>query len=417
MKNATFILDGISVAAIRRVVGTYENCVFISKNPVNLMKAYGSGDTGAEFVNCYFYNIIPNVIEGATVTYTDCHFDKASDIAQAGGYIAYMGETVALTVKGETYAFAAKLYAAGEVALIDWGFGMKEYWAIGAEASHADAVIDEFFTYSFESFTVEAENAPVAKLASIASGTVKMSLTLQSQIGVNVFFAEALANATILYGGESFPLSAFTAKDGFYKLSTALAPNVADQVASLTIAIGANQHTITLSVGQYAKTVLDSDDYADVHNLTYAMVEYVRSMVASDFLAGVGAPEGYKAQVLDTEKIYDKGENKLLNSISFNLSGTIAIAIRGEAEAEGKVVTLTLVGGRTVTATITDGVATFEGLYINEFFGDLTISVGTETYSYCIENYYNEMDEAYKGAIAALYTYAYYAVEYVATLQ
>ena len=416
VKNATFILDGTAVAAIRRVVGTYENCVFISKSPVNLLAAYTSNNTGATFNGCYFYNIIPNVIEGVTVTYTDCHFDKASDIAQAGGYIAYTGETATLTVKGETYAFAAKLYAAGEVGLIDWGFGMKEYWAIGVEASHADVLLDQFFTYSYAPFTVEGD-CEAEKTLALAAGTVQMSLTLQSQIGVNLYFSEALSGATIKYAGAEIPLATLVAADGFYKLSDAIAPNVADQVATVTIVIGENEHVLTVGIGAYAKAVLASEDYADVHKLTYAMVEYVRSMVESDFLAGVGAPDGYEAQTVDIEKKYNKGENVLLNAISFNLSGTIEIAIEaGEAE-DGAVVTLTLASGRTVTATIEGGVASFEGLYINEFYGDLTISVGDETYSYCIENYHNAMDEAHKPAIAALYTYAYYAVEYVATLQ
>ncbi len=417
VKNATFILDGTAVAAIRRVVGTYENCVFISKSPVNLFAAHTSNNTGATFNGCYFYNIIPNVIEGATVTYTDCHFDKASDIAQAGGYIAYTGETVTLTVKDETYAFAAKLYAAGEVALIDWGFDMKEYWAIGAEASHADVLLDQFFTYSYAPFAVEGD-CKAEKTLALAAGTVQMSLTLQSQIGVNLYFSEALSGATIKYAGAEIPLATLVAADGFYKLSAAVAPNVADQVATVTIVIGENEHVLTVGIGAYARAVLASEDYADVHKLTYAMVEYVRSMVASDFLVGVGAPAGYdEAPDVDTEKLYNKGENVLLNAISFNLSGTIEIAIEAGDAEDGAVVTLTLASGRTVTATIEGGVASFEGLYINEFYGDLTISVGNETYSYCIENYHNAMDEAHKPAIKALYTYAYYAVEYVATLQ
>ncbi|MBP3605734.1 MAG: hypothetical protein J6J66_03970, partial [Clostridia bacterium] len=302
------------------------------------------------------------------------------------------------------------------VALIDWGFGMKEYWAIGAKASHADVLLDQFFTYSYAPFTVEGD-CKAEKTLALAEGTVQMSLTLQSQIGVNLYFAEALSGATIKYAGAEIPLATLVAADGFYKLSDAIAPNVADQVATVTVVIGENEHVLTVGIGAYAKAVLASEDYADVHKLTYAMVEYVRSMVESDFLAGVGAPDGYEAQVVDTEKLYNKGENVLLNAISFNLSGTIEIAIEaGEAE-DGAVVTLTLASGRTVTATIEGGVASFAGLYINEFYGDLTISVGDETYSYCIENYHNAMGAEHKAAIAALYTYAYYAVEYVATLQ
>ena len=416
-ENATFIVNTPMTSFIRGIKATYTNCTFIAKDAIDLIAMSSAGNgTAVAFNGCYFYNIIPNVIEGVTVTYTDCHFDKASDIAQAGGYIAYTGETVTLTVKGETYAFAAKLYAAGEVGLIDWGFGMKEYWAIGAKASHADVLLDQFFTYSYAPFTVEGD-CEAEKTLALAAGTVQMSLTLQSRIGVNLYFSEALSGATIKYAGAEIPLAALVAEDGFYKLSDAIAPNVADQAATVTIVIGENEHVLTVGIGAYARAVLASEDYADVHKLTYAMVEYVRSMVESDFLAGVGAPEGYEAQVVDTEKIYDKGENVLLNAISFNLSGTIEIAIEAGTAEDGAAVTLTLASGRTVTATIEGGVASFEGLYINEFYGDLTISVGDETYSYCIENYHNAMDEAHKPAIAALYTYAYYAVEYVATLQ
>ncbi|MBP3605558.1 MAG: hypothetical protein J6J66_03055, partial [Clostridia bacterium] len=306
VSNATFILNDVTNAWMlggSEHDGLVENVTIIAKNQTELFESLSGFNANVTFKNCYFYNVTPTLIDGFTYTYEDCHFNKSYLTAQAGGYIAYTGETVTLTVKDETYAFAAKLYAAGEVGLIDWGFDMKEYWAIGAEASHADVLLDQFFTYSYAPFTVEGD-CEAKKTLALAEGTVQMSLTLQSQIGVNLYFTEALSGATIMYAGAEIPLAALVAEDGFYKLSDAIAPNVADQVATVTIVIGENEHVLTVGIGAYAKAVLASEDYADVHKLTYAMVEYVRSMVESDFLAGVGAPDGYKAQVVDTEKLY-----------------------------------------------------------------------------------------------------------------
>ena len=125
-----------------------------------------------------------------------------------------------------------------------------------------------------------------------------------------------------------------------------------------------------------------------------------------------------------TEKVYEKGENELLSSIAFQLGETIAIAIEG---AEGQAVHLVLATGRGEWATITNGVAIFKELYVNEFYGDMVIEVYEvnedetktftgETYTYSIENYYNAIDESYKPAAAALYNYAYHADAYVQSL-
>ena len=147
------------------------------------------------------------------------------------------------------------------------------------------------------------------------------------------------------------------------------------------------------------------------------MVEYVRAMTKDQsFLADVQVPAGYEAQA-PGEDTYEKGENELLNSISFQIDGTIALAIKGEAAAKGMEVKLALATGRIERATVGEDLTViFEGLYVNEFSGDMTITVGAETYTYSIENYYNAMNEAYKSAIAALYNYAQYAQSYVDTL-
>ncbi len=100
--------------------------------------------------------------------------------------------------------------------------------------------------------------------------------------------------------------------------------------------------------------------------------------------------------------------------IAFQLDKNIAIAVAGEAGTE---VTLRLNNGRIETVTIgANGEAIFRGLYVNEFFGTLTITAGNETYTYSLENYLNAMENDHPEkvpAIKALYTYTYYANDYV----
>ena len=419
-KNATFIFNTVTDTVIRGVRGTFTNCTFIAKNEAELLAKFGKNkdgvvmDTGIVFNNCYFYNIIPTSFEDVSVTYTDCHFNVSA--ALEGGFVAFGGEKVTLNVNGVDYVFDAALVE--NAALVNWGFGITEYWVIGATASRADAVIDGYFTYGFASFVVEGDAAPKAILKAIEDGALQMSLTLQDKIGVNLFFAEALADAIVKFGGAEIALADLEVKDGYFKLSTAIAPNVANLDYNVTVVIGENEHVITLSVGTYAEKILATDTYANVHKLTYAMVEYVRAMANdADFLADVQKPAGYEAQ-LPGEATYEKGENTLLTGLRFNLSGTIALEIKGAA-AKGMEVTLVLANGRTEVATVDEtGSAIFVGLYVNDFAGEMEITVGEEVYSYSIENYYNALDAVdSKEAIAALYNYAQYAAAYVELLQ
>jgi hypothetical protein len=413
LRNSTFIVkDAACIFKGAGFAATIENCSFICEEPTALFTAYAGKDRATTFKNCNFYNVIANAL-GVAVTYENCNFSLASPDAQTGGYIAYTGEPVTLTIGGKEYTFGAALVE--NAALVNWGFGISEYWAIDAEATHEDVVINTYFLYAFEPLIVtEGGNVAIATLKAIANDTLKMSLTLQDKIGLNLIFAEGLKDAKISVGGTEYTLAAN--EEGKYVITKAIAPNVANAAVEVVITIGDNDHVLYLSVGSYASKVLATDTYADVHNLTYAMVEYVRAMTDdASFLAGVDAPAGYKAQ-LPGEAAYEKGENKLLTGLRFNLSGTIALEIKGAA-AEGKEVNLVLATGRSERANVVGGSVVFAGLYVNEFAGEMKIFVDGETYTYSIENYYNALNtEDSKEDIAALYNYAQYAQAYVNTI-
>ena len=437
--DATFILENENTACMFATPNyTLDNTTAQFKN----VKVYAAGRAQLYgFTHHNSYNIVSKPARSYTtsVTFTDCvlvNADLSKSLEQLT--VSFAGATVLSTAadlaiaypeapEGKvaawdylTYGDAKYLviaYAdADKAGLVKWGFGISEYWMIGAEASHADATVDEFFIYAFAPLTVAAgENTATATLKAITSGVVKMSLTLQSYIKMNLIFAEGLKDAKIAVNGEEYVLVADA--EGKYAISTAIAPNVANQAVEAVITIGENDFTLSVGIGSYARTLLADEAYASAHQLTYAMVEYVRAMTKDQsFLADVQAPAGYEAQA-PGEDAYEKGENTLLNSISFQIDGTIALAIKGEAAAKGMEVKLALATGRTERATVGEDLTViFEGLYVNEFYGDMTITVGAETYTYSIENYYNAMNEAYKSAIAALYNYAQYAQEYVDTL-
>ncbi|MBP3591165.1 MAG: hypothetical protein J6K14_01650 [Clostridia bacterium] len=416
VRNSTFIVNSLSNGFVSSVKGTFNNCVFIAKEASNLVGISASNNGGATFNNCYFYNVIPNRPEGTNVTYTDCSFNLGSTVEQVGGYIAYTGETVTLTVNGKEYAFTAKLLPAESVTLVNWGFDITEYWQTGATASHANAVVDGMFGYSFNTFVVGV-GAPEATLAAIMPGALQMNLSLQSKIGMNLFVNAALSDAIVTFGGETYTLADLTANDNYYAFETAIAPNKATETLVVVIKIGENVHNVNVSVGAYATKILAETKDAEImkaQSLTYAMVEYVRVMANdASFLADVEAPAGYTAQTLTGA---DSGNKKdgLLSSIAFQLDGTIAIAVSGTADAEGKEVNLVLATGRSERANITDGIVIFEGLYVNEFFGDMTLTVADDdyTYNYNLANYLKGIGGE-SAAVQALYNYAYYADAYV----
>ena len=421
VRNSTFIVNSLSQSFVRGVKGTFNNCVFIAKQTSNLV-ASGAQNNGATFNGCYFYNVIPNVPEGTSVAYVDCYFDRASDIEQTGGFIAYAKDDVTLTVNGVDYTFRAKLLPAESVGLVNWGFGMQEYWEIGATATHANAVIDGIFGYSFAPVTVEAsEHNAVATLVAYRPNTMQMNLTLQSKIGLNILFAPALSGATVQIGDQVVTLTEYAEGKNYFIVESAIAPNQANETVAVIITFNGYEHVIPVSVGAYAKALLGSEAYAEAHNLTYAMVEYVRAM-ANDatFLADVAAPAGYEAETLVAASSGNTAG--LLNSIAFQLDGTIAIAVKGSSDAAGKTVTLRMANGVTKQATVGTEIVIFEGLYVNEFYGDMTLTIEGETYTYNLANYLNGLTqqsapEAQLAGVQALYNYAYHAELYVKQLQ
>ena len=134
----------------------------------------------------------------------------------------------------------------------------------------------------------------------------------------------------------------------------------------------------------------------------------------SDFLADVKHPTGYTAQTLNGAA--SENEGTLLSSIAFQLDNAIAIAVTGTNDAKGKEVVLTLATGRIERATVgEDGTVIFQGLYVNEFNGEMTLTVEGETYYYSLANYLQGIGGE-SAAVQALYNYAFYAQAYVDTL-
>ena len=314
-------------------------------------------------------------------------------------------------------------YTSTETATVEWGFGITETWVVGSVAMHEDAVIDNVFTYSFANLDVTGgTNIATATLVSIEAGVVRMNLTLQSKISMNLLLAEACYGATVTVNGETFVLSDMEAVDGYYVLSVAIAPNVADEAIPVTVSVNGNVHYLTTGIGSYAMAVLTSEDeeISKAKHLTYAMVEYVRSMCdSSAFCEGAPVPDGYENL---TDEAPSTNEGTLLESIAFRLGDTIAIAVKSAVDedwnalAEGKTVTLKLATGRVETAVITGGTAIFENLYVNEFYGVMEITVEGEdyTYTYSLANYKSGLiEEADRLAVDCLYNYARYADLYV----
>lgn len=314
-------------------------------------------------------------------------------------------------------------YTSTETATVEWGFGITETWVVGSVAMHEDAVIDNVFTYSFANLDVTGgTNTATATLVSIEAGVVRMNLTLQSKISMNLLLAEACNGAIVTVNGQTFDLSQREAVDGYYVLTVAIAPDKADESIPVTVSVNGNVHNLKTGIGNYAMAVLASEDeeISKAKHLTYAMIEYVRSMCGSSaFCEGAPMPDGYENL---TDEAPSTNEGTLLESIAFRLGDTIAIAVKSAVDedwnalAEGKTVTLKLATGRVETAVITGGTAIFENLYVNEFYGVMEITVEGEdyTYTYSLANYKSGLiEEADRLAVDCLYNYARYADLYV----
>ena len=445
VKNATFIIKGkinggfwgSHTGTILTYQDTPVTVICEAEEPINLAfdanNGEGTGTTKTTIFNAWdFYNVVPNVVENVKYSYSGCRFNTSYEnpLASGIGRIAFDGTFVTKTVDGKEYTFGATMIAKDDTVLVHWGSDQwdfdipAEYWAVGVQASHADVLVDGLFAYSFAPFdVVRGDDIYVTPtLKAVKPGTISMSLTLQSQIRMNLSFSEALNGKTITVkapNGETITVDG-SVEEGKRTCTYAAAPDVAKENVTVTIVIGENKHTVQVNVGSYASALLASteEEYASARNLTYAMVEYVRVMANDpDFLKDVSVPTGYETLTPGENEATNKGT--LLKNIAFKLDSTIALAIEGTDDAEvdvvGKVVTLEL-ADRTLTATIDENKqAIFEGLYVNEFYGPLTLTVEGETYTYSIENYYNAI--ANKDAVKALYNYVEYANDYVEELR
>ena len=420
MSGATFICTNpvaafFAVDLYRSNDFVANNCTFYAASPVSvLVKSNGSTSTlSFAFNNCTFVNVKPvPTLGAATVQYSSALVSTEDDLAIAYANADLAGLVKAYTVKNVNGADCKLIgyFAENAATLVDWGFGIREYWANGATASHANVEVDGLFAYGFNSFVV-GEGEAKATMIAMKPGTISMFVTLQSKIGVTLEFSADLIGATIKLGAAEVTLT-----EELLALSQAIAPNAAYGETVIAIVIGDNTHEISVSLEDYAEILLGSEAYADVHNLTYAMIEYVRAMIPAGktFCEGAIAPAGYEKKVLVAEESAN-GEG-MLENIAFCLDGTIAIAINGKTEAIGKNVNLVLATGRSETETVNeDGTVLFEGLYVNEFFGEMTITVEGEIYYYSLANYLKGIGGE-SAAVQALYNYAFYANAYVATL-
>lgn len=438
--DATILLTGKTPFAVfgyhtykRHAAMTVTNTKIYSVNQTGLFSFVSSSMAAATGMDGYTYSLtldgctfagvtLPASVKALdTLTYTGTTLSDNADYL----LVAYKGEQPANTVlaysNGVFGKYTAKLmgyYAEDAVGTVDWGFDLDtEYWALGSVATRENALIAETFIYAFNPTAVDAETVHATYyIAGVESGKLRMNLTLQSEIGVNLLIAEALSGATVTLGNEAEAvLAGLVATDGYYTLTTVLAPTEANAKITVKVVLDGITHTFTLSIESYAAVILASEAYADAHNLTFAMVKYVQAMTEDEsFCESLSAPEGYEEKTLASTP-YEKADgNALLTGIAFQLDKNIAVAVAGE---KGTEVALALKNGRTETVTIgTNGEAIFESLYVNEFFGTLTITAGNETYTYSLENYLNAMETDHPekvSAIKALYIYTYYANDYV----
>ena len=363
---------------------------------------------------------LPTAIENvSSLTYDGVALTDPAVLLALYGGTAPEGTSLAFlerTVLSTTYRLYAYLTDA-KVGTVDWGFGLPtEIWKLGETASRPNAVIGGVFGYAFLPTLVDAQTVKGGcRLASLRPDTLRMSLTLQGTIGLNLFLSESLGASSVTVAGITYTLADMKTQGGFYTFVASVSPNLAHIPVTVEILVGEYTHAVPVSIEQYAAAILKTDAYAAVHDLTYAMVRHVEAQTGTRF-ARCEAPIGYRRA--KPVPVAHANTGTLLDSIAFLPDGTISIALRGQV---GTAVQLSLACGRREYRVMTEGVVIFDKIYINEFFGDMTVRASkdgkTEVYTYSLENYlYYQTDPALIEKIELLYNYTYYAHLYVDTL-
>ena len=233
--------------------------------------------------DCAFVGItLPTAIENvSSLVYTNVAIaDEQALLSLYGGTAP--ADTILAYVQRKVDGVAYRLVAylpAEKIGVVDWGYGLPtEYWRLGEYATRSNAVVGGLFGYVFgETLVDSAAVRGNATLAALRPGTLQMSLTLQGQIGLNLYLLEAVGASSITVAGVSYDLSSMKAEGGYYHFIASVSPNLADREISVVIAVGNYEHAASVSIERYASALLASNQYAKAHDLTYAMVEHIEA--------------------------------------------------------------------------------------------------------------------------------------------
>ncbi|MBQ8380875.1 MAG: metallophosphoesterase [Clostridia bacterium] len=310
---------------------------------------------------------------------------------------------------------------------VDGGSYTELKLPLGAEAPAAEYNGLIFAKLNEDEETVTYRLTPMA--AADANFIPKLSVTLDSDLILNVYIPEGYDVTSLNIEGEAIDLDTMTPEDGYYVYSNALKSFEAAKKLMLTVELNwkgtALLGEFSLSVTDYAKTVINGS-YTDAEKtLAKDMLSYVRACYTYfaesntadetervtkliDEIIG----EGYDdASSPDLTKEAKKPSRSSFDKVTFYLGETPSFRFYYTSENAPEYTYK--IGEYDVAAEVNaEGKYVDVKVYAYQLTEDLTFTYGENTFTYNVYSYYSEAKEEVKPLVERLIKYSESAKAY-----
>ena len=288
---------------------------------------------------------------------------------------------------------------------------IEETWIRGSMACQPDFVVDGIFVFTYGRRLVEASNNRLtAACVSLAPGAMRVNLSLVAQPKLNLWIPMDSPITEITVGGKTVAIgTALDYKGSYYIVQTPITPAMLAGSLELTVKTASRSERVMLNLLNYINGLLESQSVsAEEKKLLYALVDFAE--VAAGETLPVAAPQGYVSHAPKAEEAPSFGG--ALSGASFEYNSGVVLKVSGTA---GKTVVLETADGERRAATLEGGTAVFADLPLYSLAGEITLTVGSESYTYSLGAYRAEVAAAVRPFADAMYTVAYYAQQWYAS--
>ncbi len=414
--TATVSAGACSFYAAEGVNATAYACLNAEGVPVNA----ASKDQTVSFGNCSFDGVFAEKnpeIGGVAVSYGTVGFSTMETMAVFYGTdvpagMALVRSSAQFYKNGKLVYLPVWVYAKpSETAKVTFNSGsanlgsFEETWLRGAMACQENFVVDGIFVYTYGRRLVEASNNRLtAACVSLAPGAMRVNISFTARMKLNLWIPMDSLITQITVGGQTIPItSTLDYKNNYYIVQTPITPAMLADSVALGVTTALRSETVMLDLLAYISGLLENPSIsAEEKMLLYSLVDYAETAIGEEL--AVAAPQGYVSHAPLSEE--GSAFGGAITGASFDNRNGVILQVNG---TPGATVVLETENGFRSEAILKDGTASFADLPLYALAGELTLTCGSDTYTYSLAIYKADISVAQRVYADALYTVVYYA--------